>query len=307
MHARNRRWPAWLLLGTACLIGVLAALRGFTAPKPPPELKTMIGKLRPLHRKLGKTRPGDWLVSHPEPGQTFEQYLRCSPVTPTGKRRVIYIQPLGEFTGKQRKTVELTARFMSLYFNRPVKVQEDLPLSVIPARARRTHPQWGVKQILSTFVLDDVLKPRLPKDAAAFIAFTTSDLWPGRGWNFVFGQASLRERVGVWSIYRNGDPHADAAAFRLCLLRTIKTATHETGHMFSMRHCTAYECNMCGSNNRAESDRRPVALCPECLAKVCWATEAGPAERFGKLAAFCRRHGLEEEAAFYEKSMNALK
>ena len=151
-----------------------------------------------------------------------------------------------------------------------------------------------------------MLEPRLPKDAVAYIAFTTSDLWPGRGWNFVFGQASLRSRVGVWSIYRNGDPERSPAAFRLCLVRTMKTATHETGHMFSMLHCTAYECNMCGSNHREESDRRPIALCPECVAKLWWITKSDPVERYRKLAAFSRKNGLRAEADSYEKSVQAL-
>ena len=272
----------------------------------PQELRSVIEKLRPLHKKLGEPQKGDWLESHPEPGQTFDEYLACRPVTPRGKRRVIYIQPLGEFTETQRKVVTLTAEFMGRYFNVPVKISDDLPLSLIPARARRRHPSWGMKQILTTYVLDEVLKPRLPDDAAAYIAFTTSGLWPGRGWNFVFGQASLRERVGVWSIYRNGDPDESDAAFGLCLLRTMKTATHETGHMFSMRHCTAYECNMCGSNNRAESDRRPIALCPECLAKVCWATGGDVVDRYEKLAEFCEANGLDDAAKFYEKSLKAL-
>ena len=147
----------------------------------------------------------------------------------------------------------------------------------------------------------------LPADAAAYIAFTASDLWPGAGWNFVFGQASLRERVGVWSIHRNGDPAESEASFRLCLLRTMKTAVHETGHIFSMRHCTAYECCMCGSNHRAESDRRPVLLCPECMAKVCWATRTDPIARYEKLAEFCRTHGLADAAEGYGKCLAALR
>ena len=269
-------------------------------------LKQTRGKLRPLHTKLGKPRPGDWLVEHAEPGQTFEQYLKCRPVRPVGARNTIYIQPLGNFSKSQRNIIDLTAEFMGIYFNVPVKVKDDLPLSIVPAKARRVHPNWGMKQILSTHVLDQVLKPRLPKDAAAYIAFTTSDLWPGRGWNFVFGQASLRERVGVWSIYRNGDPDKDAASFRLCLLRTLKTATHETGHMFSMLHCTAYECNMCGSNHREESDRRAIALCPECLPKVCWAANTAPLPRFKRLEIFCRKVGLKDEAAFYGKCIETL-
>lgn len=270
------------------------------------ELRKVIAKVESLHKKLGKPRPGDWLVRHKEPGQSFDEYLRCRPVLPTGKRRVLYVQPLGRFTDTQRKVVKLTAEFMGLHFNLPVKVLKDLPLSVIPAKARRVHPRWGDKQILTSYVLDKVLRPRLPKDAAACIALTASDLWPGEGWNFVFGQASLAERVGVWSIYRNGNPAKDAAAFRLCLLRTMKTATHEIGHMFSMLHCTAYECNMCGSNNRGESDRRPLALCPQCLAKVCWATGTDPVKRFRRLRDFCKKNGLKDQAGFYDRSIKAL-
>ena len=51
------------------------------------------------------------------------------------------------------------------------------------------------------------------------LAITAFDLWPGPGWNFVFGQASLTERVGVWSMARNGDPDDEsghAHAVRAC-------------------------------------------------------------------------------------------
>jgi archaemetzincin len=263
-------------------------------------------KLRPLHTTLGKPQPGDWLEAHREPGQTFRQYWLCRPVLPVGKRRVLYIQPLGTFSETQRKIVDLTAEFMRCYFALPVKVARPLPLSIIPAKARRVHPTWGVKQILSTYVLDKVLVPRLPPDAAACIAFTPSDLWPGRGWNYVFGQASLTQRVGVWSLHRNGDPDAGEAAFRLCLLRTLKTATHETGHMFSMEHCIAYECNMCGSNHLTEADSRPLALCPQCLPKLCWAMKTEMIPRYRKLWLFATKHGLKAEAAIYAKSIQAL-
>ena len=219
---------------------------------------------------------------------------------------MIYLQPLGEFDPQQRKVLDRTAEFLGAYFQLPVKVREGLSLDVIPALARREHPTWHVKQVLSTYVLEQVLRPRLPTDACACIALTTSDLWPGKGWNFVFGQASLSERVGVWSIARNGDPHGDANAFRLCLVRTLKTASHETGHMFSMQHCTLYECNMCGSNHRQEADSRPLWLCPYCLAKLCHATGANPVKRFRDLAAFAKRAGLKSEEEFYEKSLAVL-
>jgi archaemetzincin len=263
-------------------------------------------KLRPLHQKLEKPQSGDWLYHHQEPGQTFSEYIQSNPVIPRETRRTITVQPLGEFTESQRRIITLTAEFLGLWFNLPVKIEKDLPLSVVPASARRTHPTWGVKQILTTYVLDELLKPRLPKDAFAYIAFTPSDLWPGEGWNFVFGQASLRERVGVWSLSRFGDPSESEQSFRLALLRTLRTGTHELGHMFSMYHCTAYACDMCGSNSLPESDRRPLALCPECMAKVCWATRTDPVERYGKLAAFCEKQGLKTEAARYRRLLEVL-
>ena len=293
------------MLVVACLVACGAAVR---ATEPADEvLPAEFKRLLPLNEKLGRPQPGDWLAQHQESGQTFREYVRSRPVKPDRKRRVIYVQPLGDFTDTQRSIVTLTAEFMKIYFDLPVEIRDDLPLDVIPADARRKHPSWGMDQILSTYVLSEVLHPRLPKDATAYIAFTTSDLWPGEGWNFVFGQASLSRRVGVWSIYRNGDPEESDDAFRLCLLRTIKTATHETGHMFSMKHCILYQCNMCGSNHRAERDRQPLWLCPHCLAKLAWATKADPEKRFQKLIDFSKANGLRAEQEFYQTSLSALR
>jgi archaemetzincin len=46
----------------------------------------------------------------------------------------------------------------------------------------------------------DLLKDRLPADAFALLGITMVDFIPQ--WNFVFGQASLRDRVGVYSFAR---------------------------------------------------------------------------------------------------------
>ncbi len=287
----------WIAVVTAFAVGPT------NAEEP---LPATFERLLPLHTKLGPPLPRDWLAEHKEAGQSYAEYVRGQPVRVDKQRRVIYVQPLGAFDPAQRKVLDRTAEFLGIYFQLPVKVRDDLSLAVIPAAARREHPTWHVKQILSTHVLDKVLRPRLPADACVYIALTTSDLWPGEGWNFVFGQASLSERVGVWSIARNGDPHGGDAEFRTCLLRTLKTASHETGHMFSMQHCTLYECNMCGSNHRQEADRRPLWLCPHCLAKLCHATGADPIRRFKDLAAFSKRAGLEAEQEFYERSLALL-
>lgn len=87
--------------------------------------------------------------------------------------------------------------------------------------------------------------------------------------------------------------------------RTLETATHETGHMLSMHHCLHLSCNMCGSNNRGESDRRPIALCPQCLAKLSWATRCQPKGRYRRLAVLCAKYGLREQAALYRRLAEA--
>jgi archaemetzincin len=270
------------------------------------RLMNLIEKLKPLHKELGRPQPGDWLDVHDESGQTFREYLDSEPVTAHGRRKVIYIQPLGEFTKSQQAIVDATAEFLRAYFQLPVRMKEPWPESKVPARARRRHPHWGDEQILTTYVLHELLKPNLPQDAAAYLALTATDLWPGEGWNFVFGQASIRDHVGVWSIYRKGEPDGGNEAFRLCLVRTIKTASHEIGHMFTMHHCTAYECNMCGSNSVEEGDRRPLPLCPECLAKLLYATGAEPVRRFQQLISFCEKHGLTDEQRRYKQSLEAI-
>jgi archaemetzincin len=271
------------------------------------ELNRIREALAPLHAKLGKPKPGDWLATYQEDGQTFAEYLKCSPVTPNGERRIIYVQPLGDFTPEQRRIITVTSDFMSRFFDRPVKLLDDLSLSAVPESARRLNPYGRQLQLDCSYILGTLLPPRLPADGAACIAFTATDLWPGQDrWNFVFGQAELRDRVGVWSLSRNGNPSGGEEAFRLCLLRTIKTAVHETGHMFTLQHCIAWQCVMNGSNNLEEADRQPLALCPECLAKICWATGAEPVARYRRLAEFCQTAGLDEQRAFYQKSITVL-
>ncbi|MDP2877495.1 MAG: hypothetical protein Q8O00_15010, partial [Holophaga sp.] len=161
----------------------------------PSQLNEVIKRLRPLHAKLAPPKDGDWLKAHPEQGQTFREYQKCDPVRPTTKRRTIYVQPIGTFTPEQQQILNLTVEFIGVYLCLPVVMQEPLPPTAIPAKARRSVLGSAAPQILSTYILDEVLLPSLPQDAASRIALTANDLWPGNGWNYVFGQASTGDRV----------------------------------------------------------------------------------------------------------------
>jgi archaemetzincin len=256
-------------------------------------------KLLRLAQKLRQPRPGDWLAEHPEPGQDFGAYLAEHPVRRSGTLNTISLCLVGDFTEDQQRVLNLAQNYLALFFDVPVQIAEQVPLSSIPPEAKRIHPEWGDPQVLSRYVLREILLPMRPTNALAYLAFTASDLWPRQGWNFVFGQANLKQRIGVWSIYRNGDPSQGPVAFRQCLARTLATATHETGHILTMRHCTAFECLMNGSNHQEERNSRPLHLCPVCLRKLCWNLQIEPVSYLKRLGFFWRQSGFPDEADWY--------
>ena len=259
--------------------------------------------VKPFFNSLPRPGPNDWLASFKEPGQTFDEYINSNPTIPTDDRKTIYVLPLGTFTNWQQDIIHITSAYLEAFFGIIVKILPEQsikrPLRVNDSRINAISKK---EQIRTGYVLDDVLKPMLPGDAAALIAFTDEDIFPDNSMNYVFGQASLENRVGVWSLYRLDDK-ADPKMF---LLRTIKVATHETGHMFSIHHCFAYNCVMSGSNHLGETDSHPIDACPECMAKVCWFSHVSPAERYKRLEKVCRINGLTNEADEFKKKYEAV-
>jgi archaemetzincin len=130
--------------------------------------------LLPLATELPRPGPGDWLAEHPEPGQTFEEYLAANPVRRSDRLHTLYLCLLGEFNHKQEEVLYRTREYLGVFFDVPVRVRRHLALSSIPPRARRIHPDWGNDQILSTYVLRRVLAPDCPDDALAYLALTAT-------------------------------------------------------------------------------------------------------------------------------------
>ncbi len=274
------------------------------APTVTKQYAELIKVIEPFFQPMGKPGKYDWLATFQESGQTFAEYLAADPKLPDAVRRTLYIQPIGSFSVNEKKVVEATADYLKAFYQLPVKMlpPRQLPSNITKSNFRmRGYP--SKRQIRTGFILDELLKPKLPKDAAALIAFTNEDLYMSDTMNFVFGQASLDDRVAVWSFDRlekNASPN-------VFLTRTLKIAAHETGHMFSMRHCTKYSCVMSGTNNLTETDSRPIDAGPECAAKIIYLSKTDPKKRYSDLAKFAKKYGLVKDEKGFREKLSAVK
>ena len=261
-------------------------------------------QLNKLNTKLGKPKPGDWLYYKDESGQSYKEYINSNPVVPYDGHDKIYILPIGEFNDTETFVIKETALFMHLFFGLEVVIKENIPSSIIPESAQRYH--FDTNQFLTKYILKEVLYKNLPSDAVVYIAVTSNDLYPKDDWNFVFGQANIKKRVGVSSIFRLTYDDLDTTNYHLFLKRIAETTTHETCHMFSMLHCKDYKCMMNGSMHLEEADSKPLYLCPECLAKLIWCTDQDVLKRYDNLKSFFDKHKFSEEANFCDKSKKII-
>ena len=254
----------------------------------------------PLFEKKRPPRPGDWLDRFDEPGQSFLRYRHDGPTTKTKERTTIVLQPLGELDGPKRARLDKLRRFASVFFQTPVELASPIPL---PAKGQRTRHDGSERWVQHhTRVILELLETRLPAHAVCLLGVTFEDLYPEPSWNFVFGEATLEKRVGVYSFSR----FLPRASNALVLQRSYQLLAHETGHMFSMHHCTEYECLMNGSNSLEESDRQAKVLCPVCLRKLHHALGFDIVRRYEGLAALYRQDGLDEHASWMDQRVKEL-
>ncbi len=269
------------------------------------SLQNAAQALSPLHTPF---QPTSWSLGHPDERViSFEEYQDSDPNRPNEILRKLYLQPIGVDADSIGPLLTSIASAMEAAFGAPVSLLPDIGLEKIPESAQRGHPKWGDSQLLTTYLLNEVLHPRRPKDAIAVLGLTTMDLWPGQNWNFVFGQASFRDRVGIWSIYRYEARNAKfPTPLRLRRERALKIALHETGHMYGITHCLSFQCLMNGTNSLYETDHAPLRFCPECLHKLWWATGVAPLDWAQKMMRYTERYDFPEESVYYEKVVKIL-
>jgi archaemetzincin len=251
---------------------------------------------------MPEAQAGEWLARFDESHVPFERYVEGDPVRPDAEQRTLAFIPAGPFVEHQQAVMDATIEFCGLWF--------DLPTATLPPMAVPTDGLTRVvlngstdesyTQVHTAYFLRQALPRKLPDNAVTLVAVTMSDLYPGEGWNYVFGQALLRGRVGVYSLVRHfpefWDEPDSMEARRVALRRSLKLVSHEVGHTFGLEHCVTWRCNMNGSNSLTESDRAPLHLCPDCLRKLQWNCEFDVIDRYERLRAFFVKYELHAEA-----------
>lgn len=273
-------------------------------PKDPKINLPNYDKLALLDVPLPEPKDGDWLKQHKEPGQTFEQYLAQKPVTVSGEKNTIYLQPIGIFNPQEQKVMQWNAEYIRVFFGLKTVVLDPIYEDAIPKEKKRI--QFDTEQLDASYIIHDVLPNLMPGDGIVIMALTAKDLYPNPEWNYVFGLASYKKRTAVTSLFRFSDGNLNGDDYALCLSRFIKTSTHEIGHMFSMAHCIHASCLMNGGNHMVELDSSPNALCSVCFAKLSWNLQFNTKQRLETLISFCKRHKLDKDAVILQKQLEAI-
>jgi archaemetzincin len=250
-----------------------------------------------MTRPLPAAKDGDWLAEFEEPGQTFQQFVDSKPNVPDKNRRIIYLQPIGSFSGPRAASLERLREFTAAFFQLPVIVRPSIAADEFPSRPRK----HGYGEQLNSEEALEILS--VPDDAYCLLAVTMYDLYPNDEWNFVFGMASLQDRVGIFSFARYSPLEGELTDGdrQKLMLRAFKILSHEAGHMFGIEHCTAYSCGMNGANHLDETDSHPLAFCPVCLRKLHSSIGFDVSERDQRLAKVLERADLVPQAIWYRR------
>lgn len=254
--------------------------------------------------------PGDWLVSQPEKGQSYAQFIRSSAPAPDDVRAVLYLVPLEKFNQDDPyvPSLELLKEYLHAFFQIDVIVRKPVDTKQMGFKSR--FQQLTKKTQLYTPDILRFLSYNLPRDGFAMLAVTKTDLYPNPSWSYCFGQASLADRVGVWSFARF-DPaflkeERPPQVKKLILQRCLKTMAHETCHMFGIDHCIYFDCLVNGSNHLKEKDEIPMHLCPIDLRKLHHSLGFNLLSRYQALEKFYDKTGLQEESKWTQKQIDAI-
>ncbi|GIK38930.1 MAG: peptidase [Chloroflexota bacterium] len=168
-------------------------------------------------------------------------------------KAIISLVPLGSVP---TDLLPWLAERLSVVFNRPVIVDEPIPL---PAAGYERHRrQYRGDVILAA--LKAVASPAVER----VLGVIDADCY-APGLNFIFGQATLEGRTAFIALPRLRPFFyglaEDPPLFRQ---RVLIEAVHELGHTWGLIHCPDPHCVMHFSNTLHDTDVKGAAFCQRC-------------------------------------------
>lgn len=134
-----------------------------------------------MYSRIPVPKDGDWLMTHKEYGQTFDEFIRTNPKYLTTERNVVYLVSLSY---SQNATMTMNPDFVmglrimaeAYFYGLKIKLVHksyDLDTCKISMKLNleKKKFQMSANQILSSLYCE------LPKDTYALIAFTDQDLY----------------------------------------------------------------------------------------------------------------------------------
>lgn len=214
--------------------------------------------------------------------------------------------------------LNIISEFARLFF--PACRIETLPtVDFDRTMKKRIHPgtnqvQYFVPSILAQ--LKSMRRKRHDRKELFTVGVTMMDIYPDPAWNFVYGQASPDDGLGIYSFARfdPGFPRLSQNACTtkeqtLILRRAVSTYVHEVMHLFELEHCIYYLCLMNGANGEEEMDQSLIYLCPICLRKmylIIGQEHFRVMEMYQGILELSRRVGFDEEVKWYENRLQIL-
>lgn len=177
-----------------------------------------------------------------------------------------YVRPLGDVSVDQ---VRFACKSIKERFKVECVVLRAHPL---PANALdRRRNQYDADTLL------DSLFRKAPDDAVGLVGVTNGDLFDRRHGRFVFGLASLIDRVAVVSLARyRGSWWGQSFDPERFATRYYKVLVHEVAHTLGLQHCERRTCAMRDDADIAALDASPQQFCTACQAAAAEGARLGP-------------------------------